>query len=222
MRAAGCRAHGGRPRRAALALLWGWRCFAVCVLAGFAGLLRPSEWLAATRGSLLLPRDLLDDDGAAYWGVLAPKTRRKYKRQHVKIDQAALVDLLDAMFGAAAPDTPLCGLSAVQFRRRWDAVFAALNFETDILARRLTPSCLRGSGATALYRATGDVKLVQWRGRWARLETVEAYIQEVACSTALIAVPPQSRHTITQLSAALPLLLSGAAQLHRKIGPVSL
>ena len=130
--------------------------------------------------------------------------------------------VLAVVFGGVGLNDVLLDGKAATFRRRWDAVFAALNFETDILARRLTPSCLRGSGATALYRATSDVKLVQWRGRWARLETVEAYIQEVACSTALIAVPPQSRHTITQLSAALPLLLSGAAQLHRKIGPVSL
>ena len=43
----------------------------------------------------------------------------------------------------------------------------------------VTPSVLRGIGATHLYLETEDLVKVAWRGRWARQKTVEFYLQEV-------------------------------------------
>ena len=52
---------------------------------------------------------------------------------------------------------------------------------------------LRGSGATALCLESEDLSLIQWRGRWAQLKTVEHYIQEVAAQSLLAQMPPEDR-----------------------------
>ena len=126
--------------------------------------------------------------------MFTPKTRRTHTRQHVAIGQSGLVALLDALFGSAPPDRLLCGLSSASFRLRWDAVFAA--FGLGASGPVATPGSLRGYGATALYRATGNIALVQWRGRWARQRSVERYVQESASASALLRVPASARDRI--------------------------
>ena len=59
-----------------------------------------------------------------------------------------------------------------------------------------TPGVLRRSGATYLYLETEDIGKVQWRGRWARLKTVEFYLQEVGAQLLLARLPAASRERI--------------------------
>lgn len=134
---------------AGLALAWRWWTVAAYVLLGFAEMLRPCEFLLAKRRSLFLLRDLLEGE-AAFLTILAPKTRRLYKRQHVKIDQRLLVDFLEALYGRAEGDAYLLVLGPVAFRSRWDAVVSLCGLGEMQGNRKITPACLRGSGATAL------------------------------------------------------------------------
>ena len=116
----------------AIALLWQWWSVAGCILLGFSGMLRPVEWLSATRGALLLPSDLLEP-GIMYVSILAPKTRRVYRRQHVRIDEAAIIDYSCARWGNAAADAKLFALSSGSFRTRWNAIARAV--AADVIVR---------------------------------------------------------------------------------------
>jgi hypothetical protein len=169
-------------------------------------MLRPVEWLSATRRGLLLPEDLLEP-GAMYVSILAPKTRRVYRRQHVKIDEKVVVAYAEALWGSSPPEARLFELGAGAFRSRWNAIVSAAGFAEGQVRDSVTPACLRGSGATALYRQTSDVRLVQWRGRWSRPQTLEAYIQEAAAAQSLQPLPPEARARILELSEACPALL---------------
>ena len=91
-----------------------------------------------------------------------------------------------------------------------NAVAAAVGFDASSIHDSVTPACLRGSGATALYRATSDVRRVQWQGRWSRPQTLEAYIQEAASAQSLLKVPDAAREKIRDLSLYLPSLISAA------------
>eukprot|EP00969_Alexandrium_andersonii_P104197 4598875-Alexandrium_andersonii.AAC.1 len=59
--------------------------------------------------------------------------------------------------------------SPAAFRKRWDAVLAALRVPSG--GNGLTPASLRGSGATDFYINTEDLARTAWRGRWKRLES---------------------------------------------------
>lgn len=71
-----------------------------------------------------------------------------------------------------------------------------------------TPAVLRGSGATHLYLATEDVQLVQWRGRWTKLKTVEFYLQEVAAQLMLHRLDVLSRERVKTLASFSRAVLS--------------
>ena len=74
--------------------------------------------------------------------------------------------------------------------------------------RGATPAVLRGSGATALYLQSEDLSLIQWRGRWAQLKTVEHYIQEVAGQSLLAQMSPHSREVVKLFAEAAEPLIS--------------
>ena len=126
----------------------------------------------------------------------------------MRIDEPSVINFVTALWGHASGDTRLFGMSSGSFRTRWNAVAVAVGFDPTSLRDAVTPACLRGSGATALYRATADVRRVQWQGRWSRAQTLEAYIQEAASSQALLKVPESSRARIIELSNYMPSLLS--------------
>lgn len=78
-----------------------------------------------------------------------------------------------------------------------------------MLVHGATPGVLRGSGATALYLQTEDLNLIQWRGRWAQLKTVEHYIQEVGAQSLLSTSSAETRDLVKLFAdAAGPLLAS--------------
>lgn len=73
--------------------------------------------------------------------------------------------------------------------------------------RGATPGTLRGSGATHQYIESADISLIQWRGRWTRLRTLEFYIQEVAAQLFLGNLTDKARATISILEGQLGRLL---------------
>ena len=117
--------------------------------------------------------------------------------------------------GERAPVHRLFQLSSAAFRKRWDAVVGRLGIAKDVQGRCVTPACLRGSGATALYRRTSDLRLVQWRGRWSKPQTLEAYIQQAASSVALLKIPPDTVEDIRCLSDALSDVVAWSLASHQ-------
>ena len=71
----------------------------------------------------------------------------------------------------------------------------------------VTPGSLRGSGATHFYMDTEDVQRIAWRGRWAKLKTLEHYLQEVAAQLLLHKLPEETKQKIRVLSEACDSLI---------------
>ena len=96
--------HLPRPQTALaaialLALLRGWQRVAALFLAGWVGLLRPGEMLAARRADLVLPRDINNMYPSAQFALGSPTTRLVVARQSVKIERRDAVLILDSVFG---------------------------------------------------------------------------------------------------------------------------
>ena len=191
-----------------LAATWGWWKFAAVLLIGFHTLLRPSEVLFATHSHLILPGDLLSALMIAYVRVDVPKTDRVYPKQHGKISEVLVVEFLSAMYDDYPPHKFLCGGSAAQFRNRWNAVFSSLGLPVMEADSGVTPSALRGSGATWLHHVTEDIARIQWRGRWKRIHTLESYLQETAAQILLSSVSKAHRARISELASYTEALLN--------------
>ena len=70
-------------------------------------------------------------------------------------------------------DRRLFGASIAVFRRQWSHCLDYLGVPRRQNQAGATPGTLRGSGATDLYYRTEGLEKVAWRGRWAKLKTVE-------------------------------------------------
>ena len=78
----------------------------------------------------------------------------------------------------------------------------------------ITPGPLRAGGATRLYELTEDIPLLCRRARWARPETLEAYVQETSAVHVLSQVSADRREELAQVARSLPGALSLAVGLH--------
>eukprot|EP00435_Cladocopium_sp_Y103_P053469 s2702_g17.t1 len=192
-----------------LCLIWKWHRWLGVTLIGFLGMLHPAEFVHLLRSDLLLPADTLNDSPVFYIHIRNPKTARFARKQHFKIDDPTVLAYVTAVFGSLTPTAPLFVGGASAYRRRWNAVLSKLGISVSMHSRGATPAVLRGSGATALYLQSEDLSLIQWRGRWAQLKTVEHYIQEVAAQSLLAQLSPRSRDVIKLFAeAAEPLIFS--------------
>ena len=72
----------------------------------------------------------------------------------------------------------------------------------------LTPTCLRGSGATDFYLATEVVPRVFWRGRWRQASAAERYLQAAAASSVLAALPEPARAQVLFFASASDFLVA--------------
>ena len=124
-----------------------------------------------------------------------PKTARFARKQHVKVEDPLVVGFLDALYGGWGFSSRLYPGTASTYRRQWNAILDRIGVPHGRAQKGATPAVLRGSGATHLYLATEDVQLVQWRGRWTKLKTVEFYLQEVAAQLMLHRLDVLSRET---------------------------
>ena len=171
-----------------IASLWGWRRFLGIMLLSYFGICRPGEPLGATRFDLLLPRDLV------------------YEQQHAKITSASVVAALDSVFSGLQAGEPLYAGSPSSFRRRWDAILAALGVPKTL---GLTPASMRSGGAITAYRADEDIVKILWRMRLKSLQTFSHYLQEVGALSVFGELPFDSRLRIERAAELYPVLLPG-------------
>lgn len=190
----------------ALAILWGWN-WAGILLLGFGALLHPSEMLNLHRRDLVFPKDMHYDSMSLYVRIRDPKTARFARRQHGRIDDSGIIAFTSAIFGNLQLDEKLYPASATSFRKQWDLVMDSLQVPRRQSQRGATPGVLRGSGATYLYSSSEDINWVAWRGRWARVRTLEYYLQEVASFMLVHELSPASRSIIQSLSDASSAVL---------------
>ena len=167
-----------------VSLLWGWARFAGLLLLGFCGMLRPDEFLPASRRDLVLPSDRLEVSGDAFPRIAEAKTRRFMRHQHARISDSEVVRFFELSFGPLGRDEPLAPYGA-SFRSRWNAVLTQPGVPSHLAASGPTPGSLRGSGAIVFYFQTEDVPRIAWRGRWKKVATLEHYLQEVAAQLLL-------------------------------------
>eukprot|EP00438_Fugacium_kawagutii_P036409 Skav232849 [mRNA] locus=scaffold1834:904019:906102:- [translate_table: standard] len=185
-----------------LALLWDWPRWAGLTLIAFAGMLHPAEFICLRRRDLMFPIDTGFATDSLYIHLRNPKTSRFARQQHVKISDPDVIRFAEAYFSSFDLDEKLFGASIHAYRSQWNGLMSKLGVPFRQVERGVTPGSLRGSGATVLYLMTEDIPLVCWRGRWARLKTLEFYLQEVSAQVLLHSIPPKSQQMISQLSAA--------------------
>ena len=163
--------------------------------------------IALTRKDLVFPKDVCFDMTCLYIHLQNPKTARFARRQHGRIDDAQIIHLAEQIFGDFPLHCRLYNGSISLFRKQWDAVMAHLGIPHRQAQRGATPGSLRGSGATFLYGRTEDVPWIAWRGRWARVKTLEFYLQEVSAQLLLHELPKRNRVLVHTLGdAAWPIL----------------
>ena len=140
-----------------IAFLWDWKRFCAVLGIAFLGIARPGEPVREKRSNLVLPSDLLQHDSpVAYLRVEAPKSRRRGvgRVQHISIEDEAFVKFLEIVYHGHPADGRLYPISAGGFRRRWDAILAALGVTTSF---KLTPGGLRGGGCVHAFRSGVDL-----------------------------------------------------------------
>ena len=144
-----------------VSLLWGWRSEAGIYALCFGGLLRIGEAVQATRGCLVLPRDVLFLHQFALLRIQEPKTRLRAARpQSAKIEASDLVELIDIAFGSLPSSSRLWPLSAQPLRRRLDSALERLGIPTARThSQPLDLGSFRPGGATHLLgRRIGQEK----------------------------------------------------------------
>jgi hypothetical protein len=144
------------------------------------------------------------------------KTRHCSARvQHVRIVSPGLICAAFAAFGALPPQTQLFACGQPDRVARLNAWFASSLRTLGVNAteaKGFTLAGLRAGGITALFRHTGNLPLVKWRGRWDSAQTMEHYIQELEGSDAYASVPAEAREDLQALSGRLPSLLPEPAR----------
>ena len=147
-----------------------------------------------------LPRDTCYTTKALYVHLKNPKTARFARQQHVKISDPDIIFFVDTLFADLSLSQKIFGASISAYRNQWNAIMKTLGVPFRQRKKGITPWTLRGSGATQLYLMTENIPLISWRGRWARVRTLEFYLQEVAAQVLLHSLSPKSRTLIQKLS----------------------
>ena len=183
-------------------ILWQWFQWVGITLLAFAGMLHPSEFVGLERRHLMFPRDTFYTTSALYIHLKNPKTSRFARQQHVKISDPEVIQYVDYHFGALSLSERIYNASISAYRNQWTAIMTKLGVPCKLQNKGVTPGSLRGSGATQLYLQTENIPLICWRGRWARVKTLEFYLQEVSAQVLLHSLSSASRSLIGQLNRA--------------------
>lgn len=189
-------------------LCMGWRQFASVVGISFFGISRPGEPLKAERRHLILPSDLLQEDcRTAYVRIENPKSRRRGlgKVQHLCIEMPSFVKFLEEVYHGFDRHEPLLRWCASAFRRRWDAIIAALRIPP---TAQLTPGGLRGGGCVSSFQKGTGIPLLLWRMRLRQQQTLENYLQEAVAESVLPGLPSSTRDRIAALASLFEVLLT--------------
>ena len=185
-------------------LLWGWRRWVGVTLLAYAGMLHPAEFIELQRRDLMLPKDTCFTTTDLYIHLRNPKTARFARQQHVKISDPEVLRYTAKVFSGFPLDERLYGANINAYRNQWNCIMSRLGVPYRQVQRGMTPGTLRGSGATRMYLDTENIPLILWRGRWARLRTLEFYLQEVSAQVFTHSLTPQSQQLIARLHSACP------------------
>ena len=128
--------------------------------------------------------------------------------QHLTITETAFVGFLERTLADLSRDAPLFPGAPSTFRRRWDAILEALGVPKSV---GLTPGGIRGGGCVAAFHRGLDLSKILWLMRIRHLQTLEAYLQEVAASSVVPDLPSFARRRVKAASALFDLAMSGAA-----------
>ena len=141
--------------------LRGFQRWAGCALLAFYGVARIGEVLACRREQLVLPDDLCMATSAVFLRLDSSKTslRGRPKIQHIRVDDAAAMELLTVAFSGLPLSEKLFPFSPAAFRTRWDRCLRALALDSSVA---LTPGGLRGGGAVSAYHRGTPVADIQW------------------------------------------------------------
>ncbi|OLQ04662.1 hypothetical protein AK812_SmicGene12223 [Symbiodinium microadriaticum] len=181
-------------------LAWckGYRRWAACTLVGYFGLARIGEVLRATRAHLLLPADHCSLLQVAFLRLESPKSsgRGGPKVQHLKVDEALVVELLAKAFSSLDVSEKLYPFGPAAYRSRWNFLLEHFGLKNQ---QELTPGGLRGGGAVWAYHRGCAVADIQWRMRLRHQHTLSYYLQEVAAINSVLAAGADARNLATVL-----------------------
>ena len=124
------------------------------------------------------------------------------------MDDEFAIEVVKSIFGDLHRDSLLYPASVYTFRRQWDAVVSRLGIPHRAASKGATPGVLRGSGATHLYQQTENLQMIAWRGRWAKLRTLEHYFQEVAAQMMLSELSAVDRGRVATFDASCESVLA--------------
>ena len=103
---------------------------AVYLLICLTGMLRPGETLKFTRADVLLPVDLMTNRRSRCIRVRDPKNRCiAARREHVRIDDYMVVDLLEVWLPRLEPSQRLFAFHASQMRKYLITLYPSLAFQ---------------------------------------------------------------------------------------------
>ena len=187
-----------------IGLLWGWKRWVGVTLLAYAGMLHPAEFIDLERRDLMLPADTCYTTRDLYIHLRNPKTARFARQQHVKICDPEILHFAVRVFSEFPLREKLYGATISAYRGQWNCIMGRLGIPYRQTQRGMTPGTLRGSGATRMYLDTENIPLILWRGRWARLRTLEFYLQEVAAQVFTHSLSQQSQQMVQRLHTACP------------------
>ncbi|CAE7232920.1 unnamed protein product [Symbiodinium sp. CCMP2456] len=143
------------------ALAWQWMRFALMILLGYFGMLRPCEMLGLRVEDCILAVDS-GCEQVVFLRLELVKTRtRGARRQSVRLEEPCAVQFLQKCLKVMAPGEKLWPYSANLFRVRLRQVLQASTGQSDLCV----PSSLRAGGATYYFRLWNeDLLRLQWRG----------------------------------------------------------
>ena len=98
---------------------------------------------------------------------------------------------------------PVFLFSYAMGQARWNRILDALG---PGLKESFPPSSLRGGGTVWLYKQTGDIPLVLWRGRWTSDRTLKYYLQESLSNSAVRRLGRKTQEQLKLLSSAYDVL----------------
>ena len=181
----------------------------VYIMLCFHCLLRPGECCAFRW------EDLQFGTGLEYFtfevavlAILNPKTQRTGARvQHVTVLQPPILEMLRQYCEKSDHSRPPFANYGSMRSRVTSYLNALLG-----AGHRYTLGGLRGGGATFLYVQTNDVMLVQRRGRWASLKSLDHYVQEGATLLSVNAWSVEAKFRVSKLAATLPPLFTASAR----------
>ena len=199
-----------------LCILWGWPVVAGSLALMWGALLRPGEFLAATRSDLLLPKDVGDTISFAILSIREPKTRSVAARhQAARLDIPDLLQLVQSVFYRLHGHQRLWASSAQTLRSRFKSVLGGIGLDSSGYSsgKALDLGSMRAGGATWLLETTENGNLVQRRGRWISEKVMALYIQELTANIFMARLSEPVKNKILRLAHAFPHLSRKAAEL---------